>query len=50
MQTRQGCDLRLVAISWPAAATPMMMLSPQPLWQASRAARMTLTLPVQSKV
>ena len=43
-------DLRRVAISWPAAATPMMMLSPQPLWQASSALRMTCTLPVQSKV
>jgi hypothetical protein len=46
----EGLDVRRVAISWPAAATPMMMDSPQPLWQASRAARMTLTLPVQSKV
>jgi len=27
-----------VEISWPAAATPMMTDSPQPLWQASRAA------------
>ena len=45
-----GQHLRLVAISWPAAATPMMMLSPQPLWQASSALRMTCTLPVQSKV
>jgi hypothetical protein len=43
-------NLRRVEISWPAAATPMTMLSPQPLWQASRAARMTPTLPVQSKV
>lgn len=43
-------NLRRVEISWPAAATPMMMLSPQPLWQASRAARITPTLPVQSKV
>lgn len=42
--------VRRVEISWPAAATPMMMDSPQPLWQASSAARMTLTLPVQSKV
>ena len=41
---------RLVEISWPAAATPMMMDWPQPLWQASRAARMTPTFPVQSKV
>lgn len=30
-----------VEISWPAAATPMTVLIPQPLWQASRAARMT---------
>lgn len=43
-------DLRLVLISWPAAATPMTMLSPQPLWQASRALLMTCTLPVQSNV
>ena len=39
-----------VAIYLPASATPMMMLSPQPRWQASSAWRMTLTLPVQSKV
>jgi hypothetical protein len=45
---REG--LRRVEISCPAAATPMMILSPQPLWQASSAERMTCTLPVQSKV
>lgn len=28
----------LVAISWPAAATPMMVDTPQPLWHASSAA------------
>ena len=39
-----------VAISLPASATPMMMLSPQPRWQASSAWRMTVVLPVQSKV
>lgn len=42
--------LRRVEISCPAAATPMTILCPQPLWQASSAARITLTLPVQSKV
>lgn len=31
----------LVEISCPAAATPMIVLTPQPLWQASRAWRMT---------
>lgn len=43
-------NLRRVLISWPAAATPMTMLCPQPLWQASSAALITPTLPVQSKV
>lgn len=43
-------NLRLVEISCPAAATPMIIDSPQPLWHASSAARMTPTLPVQSKV
>ena len=38
-----------VAISWPAPATPMMTLSPQPLWQHSRAWRITSTLPIHSK-
>jgi tripartite-type tricarboxylate transporter receptor subunit TctC len=37
-----------VAISLPASATPMMMLSPQPRWQHSSAWRITLVLPVQS--
>ena len=37
-----------MAISWPAAATPMMTLSPQPLWQHSSAARITCTLPMHS--
>src|SRR5271156_1842242 len=46
----QGVHPRLVEISCPAAATPMIMLWPHPLWQASSAARMTPTLPVQSKV
>jgi len=39
-----------VAISAPAGATPMMMDWPQPRWQASSAWRMTVTLPLQSKV
>ena len=39
-----------VAISAPAGATPMMTDTPQPRWAHSRAARITLTLPVQSKV
>jgi hypothetical protein len=39
-----------VAISWPAPATPMMTLVPQPLWQHSSAWRMTLTLPMHSKL
>ena len=39
-----------VLISAPAGATPMMMLSPQPLWAASRAVRITDTFPVASKV
>src|SRR6202011_460500 len=39
-----------VAISAPAGATPMMMDCPQPRWLASNAWRMTVTLPVQSKV
>lgn len=43
-------NLRRVAISWPAAATPIMMLWPQPLWHASSAARMTAVFPVQSNV
>lgn len=43
-------NLRLVAISCPAAATPMMIDSPQPLWHASSAARITPVLPVQSNV
>lgn len=41
---------RLVLISWPAAATPITMLWPHPLWHASNAARMTPTFPVQSNV
>ena len=39
-----------VAISLPASATPMMMLVPQPRWQASSAVRITSVLPVQSNV
>jgi hypothetical protein len=38
-----------VLISCPAPATPMMMLSPQPLWQHSSAWRITCTLPMHSK-
>ena len=37
-----------VAISWPAPATPMIVDSPQPLWQHSSAARMVCTLPMHS--
>ena len=40
----------LVAISCPEPATPMMIDSPQPLWQASSATRITFTLPMHSKV
>ena len=32
-----------VEISFPAAATPMIVETPHPLWHASRAARMTST-------
>ncbi|SLN77697.1 hypothetical protein ROG8370_03978 [Roseovarius gaetbuli] len=39
-----------VEISAPAGATPITMLSPQPLCAASSAVRITLTLPVASKV
>jgi hypothetical protein len=39
-----------VEISFPASATPMMMLVPQPRWQHSRAVRITSVLPVQSKL
>jgi hypothetical protein len=39
-----------VLISAPAGATPMMMLSPQPRWQHSSAARISSTLPMHSKV
>ena len=39
-----------VAISFPASATPMMMLVPQPRWQHSSAVRMTSVLPVASNV
>ena len=39
-----------VEISWPAPATPMMVLSPQPLWQHSSAWRMVSTLPMHSKL
>src|SRR5712691_10262490 len=39
-----------VAISAPAGATPIMMAWPQPRWLASSAWRITVTLPVQSKV
>ena len=40
----------LVEISLPAAATPITQDSPQPRWATSKAVRITLTLPVQSKV
>ena len=39
-----------VAISWPAPATPMMTLTPQPRWQHSSAWRISLTLPTHSKL
>ena len=39
-----------VDISWLAPATPMMTLSPQPLWQHSRAWRMVAVLPIHSKL
>ena len=39
-----------VLISAPAGATPMMIDWPQPRWLHSSACRITLTLPVQSKV
>ena len=39
-----------VEISVPEAATPMMIDSPQPLWQHSRAWRITSTLPMHSKL
>ena len=39
-----------VEISWPAPATPMTIDWPQPRCEASSAWRMTLVLPVQSKV
>lgn len=42
--------IRRVEISCPAAATPITMDCPHPLWQASRAALMTETTPVQSNV
>ena len=38
-----------VEISWPAPATPMMIDTPQPLWQHSSAWRITLVLPMHSK-
>jgi hypothetical protein len=38
------------AISCPAPATPMMIDSPQPRWQHSSAWRITLTLPMHSKL
>ena len=40
----------LVDISFPAAATPMTQDSPHPRWATSKAVRITLTFPVQSKV
>ena len=40
----------LVAISLPDSATPITTETPQPRWQASNAWRMTVVLPVQSKV
>ena len=39
-----------VAISWPAAATPMITLWPQPLWQHSSAWRIVVVLPMHSKL
>src|ERR1700758_1029338 len=39
-----------VAISLPASATPITTDPPQPRWQASSAWRITVVLPVQSKV
>src|SRR5213075_1369938 len=39
-----------VAISLPASATPITTDTPQPRWQASSAWRITVVLPVQSKV
>src|SRR5690606_37779261 len=39
-----------VEISWPAPATPMMTLTPQPRWQHSSAWRMRPTLPTHSKL
>ena len=39
-----------VEISWPAPATPMTTLTPQPRWQHSRAWRMSFTLPTHSKL
>ena len=39
-----------VEISCPAAATPMMTEVPQPLWQHSSAWRITLVLPMHSKL
>ena len=39
---------RRVAIYCPAPATPMMMLSPQPLWQHSSAVRITSMFPMHS--
>ena len=39
-----------VLISCPAPATPMMTLTPHPLWQHSSAWRMTCTLPMHSKL
>ena len=39
-----------VEISWPAPATPMMTLTPQPRWQHSSAWRISSTLPTHSKL
>ena len=39
-----------VLISLPLSATPMMIDVPQPRWQHSSACRMTVVLPVQSKL
>ena len=38
-----------IEISWPDAATPMMVHSPHPRWVHSRAERMRPTLPTHSK-
>lgn len=39
-----------VEISCPAAATPIIIDVPQPLWQASNACRINVTFPTHSNV